>query len=101
MPHFAVRMEPGPGWDHTRSRRRQEQWDEHAEFMDSLVVDGFVLIGGPMGPTDLVLLAVEAADEPDVRARLATDPWAAPGVMTVASVEPWSLWLVTERLVDL
>jgi hypothetical protein len=29
--------------------REQDDWDAHAGFMDGLVDDGFVLLGGPVG----------------------------------------------------
>jgi hypothetical protein len=31
--------------------REQEGWDEHARFMDALVDDGFVLLGGSLRTT--------------------------------------------------
>jgi hypothetical protein len=29
--------------------REQDAWDEHAAFMEALVDDGFVVLGGPIG----------------------------------------------------
>src|SRR3954467_15083700 len=68
---FAVTMEKGPAWDGSRARREQDGWDEHAAFMDRLVDEGFVLLGGPLGDGERVLLGVEAADEAEARGRLA------------------------------
>ena len=79
MANFAVRLVHGPGWDASRPIRSQDGWDEHAAFMDGLVDDGFIILGGPVGegdPPEQTLHAVEAADEDEVRARLAQDPWA-------------------------
>ena len=56
-------------------RREQAGWDEHAAFMDGLVAEGRVILGGPIGDGTDVLLVVEAADEDDLRAMLAADPW--------------------------
>ena len=70
MAHFAVTMVHGPGWDPARGIREQDAWDEHAAFMDRLVDDGFVILGGPVGDRQRVLLTIEAADEPAARARL-------------------------------
>jgi hypothetical protein len=67
MAHFAVRLVHGPGWDSTRPIREQDGWDEHAAFMDGLVDDGFVIMGGPVGNGEQTLHVVEAADERDVR----------------------------------
>jgi hypothetical protein len=42
--------------------------------MDGLVDDGFVILGGPVGDGEQTLHMVEAADENDIKARLARDP---------------------------
>jgi hypothetical protein len=92
--YFLVENAKGPAWDHTRGRRGQTGWDEHAAFMDALEEDGFVVLGGPIGEGDgeNTLLVVDAADEAAVRARLAEDPWAG-GVLVIESIRPWSIWL--------
>jgi hypothetical protein len=36
-------------------------WDAHASFMDALVEDGTVVLGGPVGDGSEVLLAIAAA----------------------------------------
>lgn len=92
MANFAVTMENGPQWDATRAIRDQDGWQAHAAFMDALVDNGFVIIGGPLSSGQR-LLAVEAPDEQAVRDRMAADPWALTGRLLVGSVEPWSLWL--------
>jgi hypothetical protein len=61
--------------------------------MDGLVDDGFVILGGPIGDRQRVLLTIEAADEPAIRARLAADPWVVMGLLEIGAVEPWALWL--------
>ena len=97
MANFAVRTIHGPGWDSSRPIREQDGWDAHAAFMDGLVDDGFLIIGGPIGDGAQTLHAVEAADENAVRARFAADPWAAAGLLRLGSVEPWALWLDSRR----
>jgi uncharacterized protein YciI len=93
MANFAVRTIHGPGWDSARPIREQDDWDAHAAFMDGLVDDGFLIIGGPIGDGAQTLHAVEATDEDAVRARFAADPWASAGLLRLGSVEPWALWL--------
>jgi hypothetical protein len=93
MANFAVRTVHGPGWDYSRPIREQDDWDAHAAFMDGLVDDGFIIIGGPIGGGAETLHAVEAADENDIRARFAADPWASADKLRLGSVEPWALWL--------
>ena len=73
--------------------REQDGWDEHAAFMDGLVDDGVILLGGPIEGDRDTLHVVEAPSEEAVRARFAEDPWAANGMLTPASVERWTILL--------
>jgi uncharacterized protein YciI len=93
MAVFALTEVSGPNWDPSRARREQEGWDEHAAFMDGLVDDGFVILGGPLGDGDRVLLVVEAADEDEIQARFAADPWLPMGILKIETIEPWTIWL--------
>ena len=93
MPVFAVTTIKGPDWDPARPRREQRGWDEHAAFMDRLVEEGFVVLGGPVGDGEEVLLAVEARDEDDVRSRLGADPWEPAGILRFGRIQAWTLWL--------
>ena len=92
--YYLVEEAKGPAWDHSRRRREQAGWDEHAAFMDALVEDGFVVLGGPIGEGDgdNTLLVVAADGEPAVRGRLSKDPWAE-DLLTIKSIRPWSVWL--------
>ena len=65
--------------------------------MDRLVDDGFLVLGGPVGDGEETLHVIEAADEYDVRARLARDPWASAGLLRVGTIERWALWLDSRR----
>jgi len=91
--NFAVVLVHGPGWDASRGIREQHRWNEHAEFMDGLVADGFILLGGPLDAGAQTLHVVEADDEITVRARLAEDPWAGDGLLEIGSLRAWALWL--------
>ncbi len=93
--YFVVRRGPGPAWDASRPLRAQAGWAAHAAFMDALVAEGVVILGGPLGVSSgaEVLLVVDAPDEAGVRARLAGDPWSAAGLLVVAGVEPWTVLL--------
>jgi uncharacterized protein YciI len=92
--YYLVEFARGPAWDHSRRRREQAGWDDHAAFMDALTEEGVVLLGGPVGEGDgeNVLLVVDVDSEAVIRARLADDPWAG-GMLMIASVEPWAVWL--------
>jgi uncharacterized protein YciI len=93
MSYFVVKREPGPAWDAASSMREQEHWPEHAAFMDSLVDDGFVVLGGPVGNGLKFLLIVDSVSEEEIRARFAEDPWVPLGLLRISSVEPWEVLL--------
>jgi uncharacterized protein YciI len=90
---FAVRLERGGQWDWSRDLREQEGWDEHAQFMDSLVDEGFIVLGGPLAGEREILHAVSASSEAAVRARLAQDNWHQNGMLAITSIEPWTILL--------
>jgi len=94
---YLVERGKGPSWDHSRARREQDGWEEHALFMDGLVEEGFVILGGPIGEGDgeNTLLILDAEDEAAVRTRLAEDPWPLE-MLTIESIRPWSVWLRAE-----
>jgi hypothetical protein len=93
MPVFTLIEVAGPNWDDSCARREQDGWDEHAAFMDALVDDGFVVLGGLLGDGERVLLVIEAADEQEIEARLAGDPALSKGILRIESIEPWTIWL--------
>lgn len=95
MATFAVTLAHGARWKAGQGPREQAVWAEHAAFMDALVDDGFIIIGGPLPGG--ALLAVECEDESAARRRLAADPWAQAGLLTVISVQPWPLWLDSRK----
>jgi len=92
--YFLVKRAHGRNWDASRLRREQDGWDAHAAFMDRLVDEGFVVLGGPVGEGDghSAVLLVEAEREEDVRARLADDPWQE-DMLATDSIEPWTIFL--------
>lgn len=47
MPNFAVTLVHASNWDTNRPIRGQARWIEHAAFMDGLVDDRFIVVGGP------------------------------------------------------
>ncbi len=61
--------------------------------MDALVNEGFVVLGGPLEGGREILHAISASSEEDVRRRLAEDNWAQNGMLTVTSIEAWTVLL--------
>ena len=82
----------GPEWDGTRPLEGQSGWSAHAAFMDELVEDGFIVLGGPLADEVRVAHVIEAESEEAVLERLARDPWS-DSHLVVASIEPWTLRL--------
>jgi hypothetical protein len=52
------------------------------------------VLGGPVGDVngEETLLVFDLESEEEIRARLAPDPWAG-SLLTLVSVEPWTVWL--------
>jgi hypothetical protein len=75
--YYAALRERGGRWDVSLPIRQQEQWDQHAAFMDALAEEGFIILGGPLG----------------VEARLAEDPWTPLRMLRTVSIERWEILL--------
>jgi uncharacterized protein YciI len=90
---FAVSRTRGSRWNYARPLEEQDHWQTHAAFMNALVHDGFVLLGGPLEGTPDVLLIVRAAHADQIRTRLADDPWSRNGLLRIAHINPWTLSL--------
>jgi len=89
---FAVIVTRGPAYRHGTPMESQEAWRPHADFMNTLVADGFVRLGGPLEEPDvLLIIRAESADE--IRARLAPDPWHRMGLLAIKRISPWTLRL--------
>ena len=89
---LVVLRRAGPEWDPSRPMEEQSGWPEHAAFMDGLVDDGFVVLGGPLADEVRVAHAVEAESEDAVRATWARDPWSGTHLV-VDLIEPWTIRL--------
>lgn len=93
MAHFLCALVHGPAWDDSRGIREQDGWDAHAAFMDRLVDDGVIIVGGPVGRGTHTVHLLSGPDAATLRARLAEDPWARDGHLAVGSFDAWALWL--------
>jgi uncharacterized protein YciI len=93
---FVIERRRGPDWDPSAPLEGQSGWEKHAAFMDGLVDDGFIVLGGPLADQHRVVLAIEAASEDEVRATLARDPWHE-SHLVVESVDPWTIRLDGRR----
>src|SRR5436309_10737736 len=96
MFHVVV-LRSGPEWRQGRPLEEQSGWEEHAAYMDDLVEQGFIVLGGPLGDEHRVVHAVEAGSEQAVRDTFAADPWSG-SHLVVDAVEPWTIRLDARRL---
>lgn len=90
---FAVICTRGPRWNDAEPLEGQEDWRGHADFMNGLLAEGFVVLGGPLSGTRDVLLIVRAASEHDVETRLAADCWSVKDLLRTVRMTPWELRL--------
>jgi len=82
----------GPEWKASRPLEEQSGWDAHAAFMDGLVDEGFIILGGPLADEERVAHVVDAESEEAIRATLARDPWSRTHLV-VDTVDPWTIRL--------
>ena len=92
MMFLVVLRRSGPEYDHSRPLEEQSGWLEHAAFMDGLVEDGFIVLGGVLGDEVRTAHAVEAVSEEAVRETFDRDPWSG-SHLVVDSIDPWTIRL--------
>jgi uncharacterized protein YciI len=94
---FLAFSSAGPNRDFSKDTRGQPFWDEHAAFVDQLVADGFILMGGPLvdegGMPQGALLIVNAEDENEVREKLKSDPWFTHSILKLESIKRWQIFI--------
>jgi uncharacterized protein YciI len=90
---FLALSSAGPNRDSSKDTREQAFWDEHAAFIDQLVADGFILMGGPLVDEGGSLLILNAEDANEVRDKLKNDPWMQHGILKLASVKRWQIFI--------
>jgi hypothetical protein len=72
---------------------QQDDWRGHADFMNALAAEGFVLLGGPLERTPDALLIIRANDADDIMQRLSGDSWTSKDLLRIARLHPWTLRL--------
>jgi len=90
---FLAISSAGPKRDFSKGTREQPFWDEHAAFIDKLVDDGFILMGGPLVDEGGSLLIFNAEDENEVREKMKNDPWLKQGILKQESIKRWQIFI--------
>jgi uncharacterized protein YciI len=91
--YFAVFGEYGATHRPGAPLDQQPAWRSHAEFMDGLALEGIILLAGPLGDGDSVLLIGAAESAVVLEECLSQDPWRHNGMLRVPRIEPWDLHL--------
>jgi len=94
---FVAISSAGPNRDLSKGTREQPFWDEHAEFIDRLVAEGFILMGGPLVDEGGALLIFNAEHENEVREKLRNDPWFEHGILKLESVKRWQIFIEARK----
>ena len=94
---FIIVSSAGPNRDPLKGTREQPFWDEHVVFIDRLVDEGFILMGGPLvgrdGLPQGALVIVNAQDENEVTEKLKNDPWFERGILKLESIKRWEIFI--------
>jgi uncharacterized protein YciI len=90
---YAVRQRRGGPWDWSRELRAQDGFADHARFVDDLVASGFIVLGGPLQGDREVLIIVNAPSADVARGVFDDDPWIRSGMLTLNTVERWTILL--------
>lgn len=87
----------GPARDLGKGTREQPYWDDHAAFIDALVAEGFIIMGGPLPDEHGAMIIVAAATEAAIRDRLRDDPWYTQGILTLETIKRWQIFIDERR----
>jgi uncharacterized protein YciI len=94
---LVVLRRSGPDYDLSKPLEEQPGWEEHAAFMDGLVDEGVIVLGGPLADEVRTAHAVRAGSEDEVRSMFARDPWSG-SHLVIDSIEPWAIRLAAPGL---
>ena len=95
---FVVIETRGSAWDDSRQMDDQTGFPAHATFVDSLVAERFILLGGPLEGTRDLVLVIQAKDCSQIMGRMAGDAWIQNGLLSVRGCKPWRIRLGSLRL---
>ena len=90
---FVIISSAGPNRDFSKGTREQPFWDEHAAFVDQLVGEGSIIMGGPLVDDGGSLLVFKAEDEKEVREKMKNDTWLTHGILKQESIKRWEIFI--------
>jgi uncharacterized protein YciI len=90
---FIAISSAGPSRDLSKGAREQPFWNAHGDFIDGLVAEGFIMMGGPLVDEGGAMLIVKAEDENEAREKMKNDPWYEHGILKLESVKRWEIFI--------
>ena len=90
---FVIFFTPGTAWIAGKTSREQPYWTEHAAFMDALLEDGIVIMGGPFADYSSIMVILVASDEGEARDLFRRDPFVVQRIFHLSSVHEWLVFL--------
>ncbi len=90
---WVVTSAPGPTRDLTRGVRERAWWNEHAAYIDDLVENGTIVLGGPLPDHGGAILMVRGSSAEAVRTRLTPDPWYVNDLLRLVSIARWEVFI--------
>jgi len=90
---FVAILQRGAAYCHEKPLEGQQEWEAHRVFMNGLVADGFVVLGGPLEGTSEVLLIFRAASTEEIMRRWSEDPWVKLDLLRMSRIMHWDLRL--------
>lgn len=90
---WVVTSAPGPRRNLALGVREQAWWNDHAAFIDDLVEDGTIVLGGPLPDQGGAMIVVRGSSAEAVRSRLAPDPWYVNGILRLVSIARWEVFI--------
>ncbi|MGH7075415.1 MAG: hypothetical protein ACREFD_14595 [Stellaceae bacterium] len=88
---YAVIRSRGGAWKPDVPVEQQYDWQGHAQFMDGLHQEGFLVLAGPLNGTPEALLIVRASGEQEIKEKLEWDSWSANDILRTTRIAPWTI----------
>jgi uncharacterized protein YciI len=88
-----VRFRAGPTWEPGGPVREQPGWDAHAAFVDALVEQGTLVMGGPYSDNSGTMMLLEGVDAAEAERILADDPFIENRVFLLDEIREWTIFV--------
>lgn len=87
-----VRFRAGPTWD-GGPPQEQPDWDAHEAFVDQLVANGTIVMGGPFSDCTGAMLLLEGVSPEEARRIVDHDPFVKNEVFVLDDIREWTIFV--------